>query len=129
MSTEKNIENKNIERDKSKWWCECKSEDESGEDLYFDLLSFLLLLAFDICIISIFDIFFFRYYFLSVYFHPFIEILILFFSLFVQIKGYWIVVFFQFSVKCDFYFKYTNLSLTKETIILLHYYHSMHKSF
>lgn len=34
----------------------CKSECEDRENLYFDLLAFSLLLAFEICIISIFHI-------------------------------------------------------------------------
>ena len=59
MSKGENIENENIERDIFKWWCGCKSEVENREDLYFDLLAFSSLLAFDICTVSIFDIFIF----------------------------------------------------------------------
>ena len=78
MSKEKNVENKNIESDQREWWCGCKSEGEGEEALYFDLLSFSLLLAFDICLISIFDIFIFdifpfRYFsFLSFSIHSFL---------------------------------------------------------
>lgn len=74
---------KNIESDRCKWCCGCENEGRSGDDLYFDLLSFSLLLTLDICIISIFDIFpFFFYYIHSFAIRPSLQRLFIFGLLF-----------------------------------------------
>jgi hypothetical protein len=57
MSKGKNVENKNIENQNKKVRCMYKLEDQTEEDLYFNIISLSAFLSINICIIFIFDVF------------------------------------------------------------------------
>jgi hypothetical protein len=59
MSKGKNVENKNIENQNKRVRWTYKLEDQTEEDLYFNIILLSAFLSIKICIIFIFDIFIF----------------------------------------------------------------------